>query len=324
MSDSSLPRCSLCAALGEAPGAAHAGDVESISAGPGPHAPSEDWSTFFANLLDTTGFRPRWVCGYWPANLGWLHICSDIAIFCAYAAIPTALLYFILRRVDVPLRGIVWLFAAFILSCGITHALDASMFYHPAYRLLGVMKLVTAVVSIITAIALVRAMPQVLSVPGRLHDQETEIERVKQVKAEVAELNHQLFDRNSKLTVRTRNIEQAMDLAGIGMVRWEPATGVFQWDAGLREALTKAHGRAIPFSQWSDLLDTPELTTLLAISMEAARTGHPISVQMPISAAVAKGLRLRMSAAPERGPESPAIVGMVRVMDASVIERKMG
>ena len=50
-------------------------------------------------------------------------------------------------RRDIPFRGIFWLFAAFILACGTTHLMDAIIFWWPAYRLAGVIKFFTAVVS---------------------------------------------------------------------------------------------------------------------------------------------------------------------------------
>jgi PAS domain S-box-containing protein len=121
---------------------------------------------FFQHILDTTGFPARWNCGQWSAGHGWLHIVSDIAIFGAYAAIPLALTYFIRRRTDVPFVPIFWLFAAFIVSCGLTHLIEATIFWHPWYRLSGFIKGVTAVLSWATVIALLKVIPSALSLPG--------------------------------------------------------------------------------------------------------------------------------------------------------------
>jgi PAS domain S-box-containing protein len=49
-------------------------------------------------LLDTTGFAPRWECGRWSEQLGWLHIVPDSVIVGAYIAIPIALVLFMRRR----------------------------------------------------------------------------------------------------------------------------------------------------------------------------------------------------------------------------------
>ena len=118
---------------------------------------------YLSQLFDTSGFPPRWQCGSWTPVHGWLHILSDLGIWLAYLAIPCILGYFVLRRKDIPFRPIFWLFAAFILACGTTHLMEAIIFWWPAYRLAGVIKLLTAMVSWGTVMALVPATPIVLA-----------------------------------------------------------------------------------------------------------------------------------------------------------------
>lgn len=117
-------------------------------------------------LFGTDGFPPRWQCGDWSALHGWTHICSDAAIFGAYAAIPAALIYFALKRKDVPFLPIFWLFGAFILACGTGHLIEATLFWHPWYRFSAAVKVTTALVSWGTVVALVRVLPQALELPG--------------------------------------------------------------------------------------------------------------------------------------------------------------
>ncbi len=121
---------------------------------------------FFRHLFDTSGFPPRWTCGQWSEAHGWLHILSDLAIFGAYSAIPLTLVYFLRRRRDVPFVPIFGLFAAFIILCGLTHLIEATIFWHPWYRLSGLLKVITAVVSWLTVAALFKVIPQALSLPG--------------------------------------------------------------------------------------------------------------------------------------------------------------
>jgi PAS domain S-box-containing protein len=118
---------------------------------------------FLARLLDTSDFPPRWLCGNWSNGHGWLHVGSDLAIFGAYVAIPCVLLFFLLHKRTLPFRSIFLLFGAFILLCGLTHLAEAAMFWWPAYRLMGVVKLLTAVVSWATVFALVRVTPGLLA-----------------------------------------------------------------------------------------------------------------------------------------------------------------
>jgi len=121
---------------------------------------------FLRSLFDPTGFPARWHCGAWSDLHGWVHIVSDIAIFGAYLTIPLALLYFLWRRPDVPFPRILILFGVFILSCGTGHLIEAVIFWQPVYRLAGAVKVVTAVASWFTVLALIRIAPQALALPG--------------------------------------------------------------------------------------------------------------------------------------------------------------
>ncbi len=146
---------------------------------------------FFRWLFDTDPFPPRWHCGSWSDEEGWLHILSDAAIWGAYTAIPIVIGYFVLRRRDVPFPRIFWLFGAFIFACGTTHLLEAIIFWHPIYRIAGLVKLFTAVVSWATIVALVQVTPQALRLPGlaKLHAERERLldaERVARTAAERA------------------------------------------------------------------------------------------------------------------------------------------
>jgi len=134
---------------------------------------------FWSKLFDTSDFPARWNCGTWDASLGWLHIGSDVAIWAAYLAIPILLLLLVRRHgTDIPVKGVGLLFCAFILSCGTTHLFEAVIFYWPAYRVAGLLKLGTAIVSIATVVVLARILPQLLQLRGpvelkRMVDEQT-------------------------------------------------------------------------------------------------------------------------------------------------------
>ncbi|MBI2424151.1 MAG: HAMP domain-containing histidine kinase [Candidatus Hydrogenedentes bacterium] len=126
-----------------------------------------DISQLSAGLLfDTSGFPPRWQCGQWSSLLGWLHISSDVLIWGAYMAIPIVIVSFVLRRPDVPFPRVFWLFGAFIVACGSTHLIEASIFWWPNYRLSALAKILTALVSWLTVVALIRTIPLALRLPG--------------------------------------------------------------------------------------------------------------------------------------------------------------
>jgi signal transduction histidine kinase/CheY-like chemotaxis protein len=121
---------------------------------------------FLHLLFDTRDFPARWYCGNWSSLHGWVHILGDSAISGAYFAIPCVLVYFVLRRRDVPFPPVFWLFAAFILSCGIGHLVEATLFWQPWYRLSATAKVITAVVSWATVFALIPLVPRALALPG--------------------------------------------------------------------------------------------------------------------------------------------------------------
>ncbi|WP_077919965.1 ATP-binding protein [Spirosoma sp. 209] len=117
---------------------------------------------FFRRLTDTSDWPPRWLCGTWTDFHGWLYIVSDLTIWLAYMAIPLILIRFLLKKTGVPLTGVFWLFGAFILLCGLTHLIDALMFWWPAYRISALVRFMTGLVSIATVIALIRYFNEAL------------------------------------------------------------------------------------------------------------------------------------------------------------------
>jgi PAS domain S-box-containing protein len=158
---------------------------------------------FFTYLFDTTGFPPRWHCGLWTAGHGWLHILSDLGVWSAYVAIPCVLAFFVLRRRDIPFRFVFLLFCAFILACGTTHLMEAILFWWPAYRLAGLIKLFTAVVSWATIFALVKVAPEALAMRSP-RELEREVAGRKQaeeaLKRANAELERRVAERTTELT----------------------------------------------------------------------------------------------------------------------------
>ncbi|MCW2243316.1 sensor histidine kinase [Azospirillum canadense] len=117
-------------------------------------------------FFDSSGFIPHGVCLLWKPEILALHIGSDVLIGLSYYSIPIALVYVVLKRRDVAFSWIFWLFAAFILACGTTHFFSVWTLWTPEYGLEGVVKGVTAVASVLTAIALWLLMPRLLALPS--------------------------------------------------------------------------------------------------------------------------------------------------------------
>jgi PAS domain S-box-containing protein len=144
---------------------------------------------FLQKLFDTD-FMPHVFCLRSP-GLIWLHAVADALIALAYFIIPLGLLRLVQKRKDLSFHWMFVLFAVFILSCGATHVLGIVTLWHPIYRFEAVVKVVTALASVATAIILVRLLPQFYELPSleqwRRSNAELE-ERVNERTAQLLEL----------------------------------------------------------------------------------------------------------------------------------------
>jgi two-component sensor histidine kinase len=116
---------------------------------------SNQFISFFTGLFDTKSWPARWYCGTWSGFQGWLFVISDVITALSYFGIPIFFLFFLSKngRNRSPFSQLLSLFSFFIMFCGITHALDAIMFWYPMYNALGLVKILTAAVSFTTFVA---------------------------------------------------------------------------------------------------------------------------------------------------------------------------
>ena len=166
---------------------------------------------FLAKLLKTD-FLPHGVCYRWQSDVVWLHVVSDLLIALAYYFIPLGLIYIIRRRTDLVFPWMFWLFGIFIMACGTTHLMSVWTVWQPVYRLDGIVKLITAMASVPTAILLMRLAPKVVELPSpeqlRQANQrlEKEIADRMAAEAEVRSLNSEL---ERRVEERTRELAEA-------------------------------------------------------------------------------------------------------------------
>ncbi len=121
-----------------------------------------DWQP----LLLNSQYIPHGHCYLWQTPLVGLHVIADALIALSYYSIPLILIYFVRQVDDLPFKGIFVLFGAFILSCGTTHLVEIWTLWHPNYWFYGVLKAITALISLYTALSLVPLIPKALHLPS--------------------------------------------------------------------------------------------------------------------------------------------------------------
>ncbi|MDX2003586.1 MAG: ATP-binding protein [Chitinophagales bacterium] len=161
---------------------------------------------FLSRLFGTESWPARWHCGEWTAFHGWLYIVSDILIATAYFAIPTIIIYYVIKRKQqLPFLQIFWLFGAFILACGATHLIDAMIFWVPVYRFSALVRFATAIVSLFTVWALIKNLPLAFSLRSTA-ELEAEVEQRKLIEKQLTQQYHEL--------------QEAQTIAKLGSFKW--------------------------------------------------------------------------------------------------------
>ncbi len=121
---------------------------------------------FFQRLVLSDDFMPHGHCYFWRPEILWLHVVSDALVALSYTTIPFTLYYFVRKRRDLPFDWMFLCFAVFIIACGATHAMEIWTVWHPTYRVSGVVKAITAMASVPTAILLIKLVPSALALPS--------------------------------------------------------------------------------------------------------------------------------------------------------------
>lgn len=184
-------------------GAAAAAPVAAAVPVPGTHA--ERGSTPEPEVFDIASFMPHGHCYLWQPGILWTHVISDTIVGLAYFSIPLALLYYKVRarHAGPLLNSVLWMFMAFIVLCGLTHFVSIWTVWQPVYQFEGLLKAMTALVSIGVAITLWPLMPRALAIPSP--------DELRQVNDELDRVNASLALRVEQATGELRR--QAEDLS---------------------------------------------------------------------------------------------------------------
>lgn len=112
--------------------------------------------------LSSSDFLPHAYCYMYDKKLIALNLGSDGMIWLSYVSIALTLVYLVRRsRREIPFSWMFLAFGTFIIACGFTHFMEMVVLWKPLYWLTGDIKLLTALASVITAIALPPLVPQI-------------------------------------------------------------------------------------------------------------------------------------------------------------------
>ncbi len=161
-------------------------------------------------LFDMTKLMPHGYCVVWNPALLYLHVFSDALIVMSYYAIPLITFYFIGKNKGLPLNKLRIMFAAFIFACGTTHLLSIISIWLPLYWLEGWLKLLTALLSVMTAIATVIMAPKVIAELGNSERLKEEI--VLQAIKTREFLNHEVNLRTHGLQLLTEQAQSDLQV----------------------------------------------------------------------------------------------------------------
>lgn len=150
----------------------------------------------------STQFLPHVYCYLYDRKLIALHVGSDAAIWLSYVAISVTLTYLVYRtRREVPFSWMFLAFGTFIIACGFTHLMEVVVLWRPLYWLSGDVKLLTAVASVITAVALPPLVPKIhamVSAAKTSTDHQVEVEHANNELSRANEaLHNEVARRNS-------------------------------------------------------------------------------------------------------------------------------
>lgn len=263
---------------------------DSLSEAPLEASLINETQNFFTSLFDTSMWPARWYCGEWTEFHGWFYILSDVGIWAAYFAIPFILGLFLYKKKNtgLPFPGIFLLFILFILACGLTHLIDAVIFWIPIYKFSALIRFVTATVSIMTVFALVKVTPKVMEYKSPeeleriIHERTMELEAANE---ELASMNEELYANNEQLKNEMfhREVAQAESkllFESIPQLAWTTddkgnityLNQVFKEATGIEELNNNEQ-------LWSELINPDDAEKSKKTWMKSLQTGENYEVQ---------------------------------------------
>ena len=220
-------------------------------------------------------YAPHGYCLLWEPSLIRTHVIADALIAAAYFSIPLALLTLIRKREDIRYGWMVALFATFILACGATHVMSIWTLWHGSYGAEAVVKVITAIASVATAVMLWPLIPRAVALPSTASLAVTNGELAEAIATRDAALN-ELRAQMAQRQETERALLQAQKLEALGQltggiahdfnnllqaitgnlelidIQPENTAGIARWSRNARQAVErgkKLTGQLLAFSR---------------------------------------------------------------------------
>lgn len=216
--------------------------------------------------LSNFEFMPHSFCYLGNTTLITTNLVSDLLIGISYVVISLTLVYLVrASRGGIPFHWMFLAFGTFIIACGGTHFMEAVTLWHPIYWASAYVKVVTALASVATAVALPLAMPHILK-------NVEAVQRVQVRELELVKANAELSAANEKLQEldRLRRRFVAQTAANVGDWDWDIPAGTVHWSEEM-EAIHGLAPRSFPgtFAKWIEAMHPDDRHRAISAAMAA-------------------------------------------------------
>jgi hypothetical protein len=130
------------------------------------------------HIIHLNDFIPHGVCWLWDWKIITAQLVSNLLIVIAYYVIPLALLKIVIKHKIGRINRLPIMFSTFILLCGTTHLMDIILIYRPWFWLDSIIRFSTGIVSVITAIELVRISKVIITMINKYNEMHDKVESI--------------------------------------------------------------------------------------------------------------------------------------------------